>query len=346
VVPIGLITASLDGQLASLLPDRLLGIEFEKLGVDPRSSLRNYDEEIGAAVVGHFDRPLDDLKIGLARPRDASQREGVLDFEVLVLRLPESAFAQIIGAYLAEAISRPGVAVGMTGYGDSVLSTTPSYSIIAWTDEIMYVLAFDAQRAQEMATASPPEWPMVNIDDLARAALEHLGVREAAPEPNPALRTSPAPAPRASDLEAALPQAVDGHAMTVYGSWASLAGGVDYFTLPAALIAQQAGRPLADAAAAVAAPADNSGHVVTAVRFPGMSGDEMLVDFLAQWFHAHGPGSGIMAGTRVDEQRVLYTDVWAAMAHGNTFYWIAAAPFAGSGPDMADYAPAVARSLP
>ena len=345
--PSQIIGAPLDPVLAGVLPDELLGMPFETIGLDPRSAVRNYAQDIGEAIVRHFGRPLDDLMIGLARAASETDRPGIIRFEILALRLPGAALAQMVGAYAVGITSHHGEAVLEAGFSDAPGLGLGAFgtSLIDWSDDVVYVYGYDPALALEMYYASPREMPVVDIYELLDAARAHLGLEEHAPGKQPGLLASPAPAPAAPQIEALLPASVAGVTVTNGGSWESLEGGVDWFTLPAWFIAEETSRSLADAAAAVGLPADN-GPSVSAIRFEGLSGDEMMVDVLAYWLAEWGGTPSPLRGAETDGRRYTYTDGWALIPRGATLYWVAIHPYAPSGPKMADYAADVVRSLP
>jgi hypothetical protein len=211
---------------------------------------------------------------------------------------------------------------------------------------VLYVLSFDVGRLLEMDQASPQAIPIVDIDQLRAAALDALDLPAPGAASTPTLVSSLPPGPRAPDLEALVPTEVSGRTMTVYGSWATLEGGADWFTFPAAMIARQTGRSLADASAVLAAPADNQGQPLTVIQFKGLRGDDMLVDFLADWEVAWTQGSLAVIGRDVDGHRLLASGTWAAFADADALYFVEIPYGATGGPAPIDFAADVIGSLP
>jgi hypothetical protein len=156
----------LSPELAAALPKELLGIPFEVVGIDPEATVRDiYDRAVGRRITGHFHRPLEDLELGLARPRDAEDRRGIAGFQMLAIRLADAPIAQVVGAYVAELASRPGSSVSAsdipleTDRSRSALALRVESSYAVWTDEAMFFFSVDERRIEEMLEASPQETP-------------------------------------------------------------------------------------------------------------------------------------------------------------------------------------------
>jgi hypothetical protein len=304
---------------------------------------------VGRRITGHFHRPLEDLEIAIARPRDEEDRRGIAGFQILAIRLPQAPVPQVVGAYVAELASRPGRAVSAsdipleTDRSRSALALRVESSYAVWTDEAMFFFSVDERRIEEMLEASPQQTPIVDFSELPLATLSRLDVPEARRR-LPDVVTSRPSVPPDPELEQLLPSEVAGRPLTLHGSMSSLGDGVDQLTWPAGLIAQHLGWSTTDASAAFAAPSDGQWPVVV-IRFKGLTGEEMEVILLAEWF-AYSWIPTTFSGREVEGQRFTSDGGSALFGRGDVLYWVSIYYGASAGPDIPGYTEDVIRALP
>lgn len=317
-----------------------------------------WNADIAGRIAVQLDVDPAALRVAAARRASDQETELPAGWTIIAVDHPIGQPKGVLGAYLAERLSQPGVETNLI---EQVVDDRPiafgSIFSLASTDTTLVIFGYDPILSFPDQTQVDPTHAEAVIEAVtgAVAALPAPGVGTAAPRatPGPPDDAEPTPAPD-PEIEAALPQMAGGERLTIASFGAvrdqDLEGpnaGLFTYLLP------HFEQPGTDAAIGFAS-SETLPTLVMAHRLTGRSGDELLAGALGEMW-ANPAGAPLYRGAEVDGRRYLYHQDWAFYAQGEVLYFM---PYYGGydctdesctfGPDVetADAVEEVVRAIP
>lgn len=314
--------AGVDGEARALLTAIVGDAPMEIDDEDPAQAIGDHwDEAFAERIADQIGVDPSALTLTLARPADGQEHRLPDGWTVMTVGFPAGNPRGVLGAYLAERLTRPGTEAALVDdLTDSAGWVMGSEFSVAWTEAALVVMGYDRVAYFTDPQADPAHAEDV-LDALSRAFAALPGEHPPAPVPNPGPANEQArSAPPDPSLEAAMPTIVADEPLTISSAAGlpdrppdNLASGLFGYALP------HFDQPGTDAAVAFAS-ADGVGVLTIAHRLAGRSGDQLLAAALGELWSAPG-GFQLYHGEDVDGRRIVYHQDWGFHARDDVMYF-------------------------
>lgn len=289
--------------------------------VNPGQSIGDlWDEAIAKRIADQIEIDPSELTLSLARPIAGQEQQFPDGWMVLAVDFPRSNAKGVLGAYLAERLTRPGTEASLAHQlGDDAGRLMGSDFSVTWTETALIIMGYD-----KVAYFIDPEADTAHAEDVVDAvskAFSPLPDQSAAPVPNPGPATEEAPsAPPDPSMEAVFPTSVAGRPLTVSSAafvpddpGDNPGSGLFGDLLP------HFKQPGSDAAVAFAS-AEGVTSLTIAHRLAGRTGDHLLAAALGE-LSANPSGFQLYRSADVDGRHLVYHQDWGFYAQEDVLYF-------------------------
>ncbi len=317
-------------EIEKLLPAALGSTPMlvEAVGSDARLPPA-YDRAVGEKIAQRLGIAAPELQVAVARPAPGFEAELPPDWQIVAIGYPVGRSVEVVGAYLAEMMLRPGTRTSLStrwelDRRDLLLGEPWS---IGWVEAAVFVITFDWSAYRDGVEARQLPNPLDALQLTAEAVLPVSSEPTAPPHatPSPTAPSRPETTPgRDLALERTLPTTVSGIGLEIHSAGPltdhdlqSIESGLHgvflhHFDLPAR-----------HASVAVASP-PRSTFSIWAHRVDGLIGDDLMMAMLGEMYAGVlGRGGGqAFRSEEVAGRRYLISDSFALFAEDEVLYWM------------------------
>jgi hypothetical protein len=282
-----------------------------------------WDASIAERIADQVHVDPQSLRVAVARPLPGREGELPAGWLIVAAEHPGGNPVGVLGAYLAERLSRPGTETALVDQlGDDRDVVFGSRFSAAYTDTVLLIIGYEP-----VATFTDPKADTAHAEaviEALAAATDALplprGPSEPPRTPAPTDDNAPTPPPVPA-LEQALPATVDGERLSITSSASVVDARPD--RLDAGLFGhllphfEQPG----DEAAVAFASSEAFRTLIVAHRLAGRTGDELLAAALGELW-ANPGGFQLYRGAELDGRRYVYHQDWAFYAQGDVLYFL------------------------
>lgn len=280
-----------------------------------------WDEAFAKRIADQIEIDPSALTVALARPVAGQEQQFPDGWMVLAVDFPRSNPKGVLGAYLAERLTRPDTEASLThDLDDDARPVMGSDFSVAWTETALIIIGYD-----KVAYFTDPRADTAHAEgvvDAVSKAFSALPDRPTAPVPNPgpADEEEAPSAPPDPSMEAVLPTSVAGRPLTVSSAafvpddpGDNPGSGLFGDLLP------HFDQPGSDAAVAFAS-AEGVTAFTIAHRLAGRTGDQLLAAALGELW-ANPSGFQLYRSADVDGRHIVYHQDWGFHAQEDVLYF-------------------------
>ena len=318
----GTLPAGADSEARQLLMAVVADAPMEIDEVDPGQSIGElWDEAFAKRIADQIEIDPSELTLNLARPIAGQEQQFPDGWMVLAVDFPGTNPKGVLGAYLAERLTRPGTeALLAQNLGDDAEPVIGSDFSVAWTETALMIIGYD-----KVAYFTDPQADTAHAEDVVDAVSKAFSAlpdqpRTPVPNPGPADEEEAPSAPPDPSMEAVLPTSVAGQPLTVSSAAFvpddppdNLGSGLFGYLLP------HFDQPGSDAAVGFAS-AEKPPVFTIAHRLAGRTGDELLAAALGELW-ANPSGYQLYRSADVDGRHIVYHQDWGFFALEDVLYF-------------------------